>query len=198
MSSTPIGLQDRSDARSTRKIIFYGATSADGYTARPDGDVKWLDRPRPAGNYGMGEFYKSIDTVVMGRKTFGGKAHYPGKKNYVFSRTMPRSVLDVEFVRGDVSAFARQLRATEGKDIWLVGGAGLAAAFLDAGQLDEFIIHVAPILIGEGIPLIQPRHRLVRLELLSSQQYEDGAVRLHYRVPRNETTKEPKNGERLK
>ena len=52
-----------------RKIIVYIATSADGFIARSDGSVDWLDRPRPKGNYGMGAFYKSIDTVLWGRKT---------------------------------------------------------------------------------------------------------------------------------
>ena len=53
-----------------RKIIVYIATSADGYIARTDGDVGWLDRPRPKGNYGMGEFLKTIDTILWGRKTY--------------------------------------------------------------------------------------------------------------------------------
>jgi hypothetical protein len=52
-----------------RKIIVYIATSADGFLARSDGSVDWLDRPRPKGNYGMGAFYQSIDTVLWGRKT---------------------------------------------------------------------------------------------------------------------------------
>ena len=169
-----------------RKVVVYVATSADGYIARPDGDVAWLDRPRPPGNYGMGEFYASIDTVVMGRKTYElaqqfGQTAYPGKRNYVFSRSRAGSPMPaVEFVRDEVGAFARRLRGTEGKDVWLVGGAGLIAAFLDEGQVDEFIIHVVPIFIGEGIPLLQPRHRSVPLTLLAAEPSPDGVVRLHY------------------
>jgi len=168
-----------------RKVIVYVATSADGYIARPDGDVAWLDRPRPPGNYGMGDFYASIDTVVMGRKTYDlalqfGQTAYPGKKNVVFSRTHRGSAGAVDFVSDDVGAFARRLRGGEGKDVWLVGGAGLIASFLDEGQIDEFIVHVVPIFIGEGIPLLQPRHRSVPLALLASEPYPDGVVRLHY------------------
>ena len=180
-----------------RKIIVYIATSADGYIARPDGDVAWLDRPQPKGNYGMAAFYKSVDTVLMGRKTHEiglklGQDAYPGKKNYIFSRTRRRSRNpDVEFVAGAVGGFARQLRGGEGKNIWLMGGGELVAAFLDEGQIDEFIIHIIPIFIGEGIPLIQPRHRSVPLTLLSSRPYSDGVVRLHYAVlpqsPRDQT-----------
>jgi dihydrofolate reductase len=171
-----------------RKIIVYVATSADGYIARPDGDVAWLDRPRTAGDYGMGKFYRSIDTVLMGRKTYEiglqlGQKSYPGKKNYVFSRARRRRrSADIEFVSGPVGDFVRQLRATKGKNIWLVGGAELAAAFLDAGQVDEFIIHVVPTFIGAGIPLLQPRHRTVPLQLQSCRSYRDGVVRLHYSV----------------
>jgi dihydrofolate reductase len=171
-----------------RKIIVYIATSADGFIARPDGDVAWLERPRPKGNYGMAEFYRSVDTVLMGRKTYDmalkfGQTSYPGKLNYIFSRTPRRSeVVNVKFVMEDIAGFAKHLHGTRGKNIWLVGGAGLTAAFLDAGQVDEFIIHVIPVLIGEGIPLLAPRHRAIPLRLLSTRSYPDGVVRLHYRI----------------
>jgi len=172
-----------------RKIIYYVATSADGYIARTDGGVEWLDRPRPKGAYGMGAFFKSVDTVLMGRETyevgrrFGMEGH-PGKKTYVFTRARRRrtSARNVEFVRGPVGDFARRLRAEKGKDIWLMGGAALAASFLDEGQLDELFIHVVPVLIGEGIPLFQTRQRSTQLSLISSHAYPDGVVRLHYSV----------------
>ena len=171
-----------------RKIIYYVATSADGYIARPDGGVEWLDRPMPKGNYGMGAFYKSVDTVLMGRETYEvgrrfGQEGQPGKKNYVFTRKRLRTrAPNVEFVRAPVGEFARRLRAEKGKDVWLMGGAALAASFLDEGQIDEFIIHVIPVLIGEGIPLVQPRRRSTNLSLVSTQAFPDGVVRLHYSV----------------
>jgi len=173
-----------------RKIIVYVATSADGFIARPDGDVGWLDRPRVAGNYGMNEFYRSIDTVLMGRKTYEkglklGQTSYPGKRNFVFSRTMPQSAArEVEIIAGDAAKFARDLRTTPGKHIWLVGGGELIASLLDFGQVDEFIIHVIPILIGEGIPLVAPRHRAAPLALVSARSFPDGVAQLHYRVER--------------
>jgi dihydrofolate reductase len=175
-----------------RKIIVYIATSADGYIARPDGAVEWLDRPRPRGNYGMGAFYKSIDTILWGRKTYdvalgftGGKGVGTGAgvKNYVFSRRPPKShTADVEFVHQPIKTFAKRLRATPGKDVWIMGGAGLIGSFLDAGEIDEFVIHVVPTIIGKGIPLIAPRHRLVPLALLSTRRFPDGVVKLHYAV----------------
>ena len=64
----------------------------------------------------------------------------------------------------------------------MMGGAGIIASFLDEGEIDEFIIHVIPVLIGEGIPLIAPRHRTVRLKLIACTKFADGVVRLHYAV----------------
>jgi dihydrofolate reductase len=178
--------------RRPRKIIAYLATSADGYIARPDGGVEWLDRPRPPGDYGMEKFFRSIDTILLGRKTYdvalrlsGGKGIGSGQrvKNYVFSRRPPKShTADVEFVREPVARFAKRLRATPGKDVWMMGGGGLIGSFLDAGEIDEFVIHVIPTIIGKGIPLVAPRHRLVPLRLLSSRRFSDGVVRLHYAV----------------
>lgn len=184
----------RKVARDQTKNIVSIATSADGFIARPDGSVEWLDRPRSAGDYGMRAFYRSIDTILWGRKTYeialafqqqGVKgAEFDTRiKNYVFSRTPPRSAPPgVEFINEPAAAFAKRIRALRGKDIWLMGGAGLIASFLDEGEIDEFIIHVIPTFIGEGIPLLAPGHRLVPLTLLSSRRFTDGVLRLHYAV----------------
>ena len=176
-----------------RKIIVYIATSADGFIARKDGAVDWLDRPRTAGDYGMGKFYKSIDTILWGRKTYDlvlrfqkeGKdvPDMSGIKNYAFSRRPPKKVArGFEFVKEPIKKFAKRLRAQKGRDIWMMGGAGIIGSFLDCGAIDEFIIHVIPTFIGEGIPLIAPRHRTVALNLVSIKKFSDGVVRLHYAV----------------
>ena len=179
---------------SNRKIIVYIATSADGYIARTDGSVDWLERPRTAGDYGMKDFFKSIDTILFGRKTFDQSLKFDRKsvkrnlantRNYVFTHKPPRSKLNVTFVNEPIKDFANGLRATPGKDIWMMGGGAIIGSFLDAGELDEFIIHVIPTFIGEGIPLIAPRHRSVELSLLSTHAYKDGVVRLHYRVEKS-------------
>lgn len=180
-----------------RKIIVYIATSADGYIARPDGDVEWLNRRPRTVDYGMREFYPTIDTILWGRKTYDWLLNYCKKRgktkglfdtrvaNYVFSRRPPkRAAPGVEFISQPVKAFAQRLRAMPGKQIWMMGGAGLIASFLDAGEIDEFDIHVVPVFIGEGIPLVAPRHRDVPLRLRSSRKYPDGVVRLRYEVER--------------
>jgi len=178
-----------------RKIIARVATSADGFIARPDGSVEWLDRSRPKHFYGMGEFYKSVDTILLGRKTYevalefqkSGtvKSAFDAKmKNYIFSRTLAASdaAPGTELVTQPVKAFSQRLRSEPGKDIWMMGGGEIIASFLDEGGIDEFIINVIPVFIGEGIPLIAPRHRLVPLKLVSSEAFEDGVVGLHYSV----------------
>ena len=183
--------------KARRKIIVYIATSADGYIARPDGDVEWLNRRPRTVDYGMGQFYPTIDTILWGRKTYDWLLNYyktRGKTkglfdtkvaNYVFSRKPPkRAAPGVTFVSEPVKTFARRLRATSGKQIWMMGGGELIASFLDAGEIDEFDIHVIPVLIGEGIPLVAPRHRDVPLRLRSSRKYPDGVVRLRYEVGR--------------
>jgi dihydrofolate reductase len=175
----------------SRKIIVYAATSADGFIARPDGDIDWLtSRPAPKGFYGIGEFAASIDTKILGRKTYEKSltlgAKFDGKtKIYVFSARSPAAAphAGVEFVSEPIEAFARRLRAARGKDIWMMGGGGIIGSFLEAGAIDQFIINVMPVLIGEGIPLIALGYRHVPLKLLSTRQFDDGVVQLHYEVP---------------
>jgi dihydrofolate reductase len=147
---------------SRRKIIVYIATSMDGYIARSDGGVDWLNRPLPKGGYGMDAFARSIDTVLWGRKTYdfavrmGGLGAYGNLKHYVFSRQPPSDPLsEVEFVSGPIPEFAAKLRARKGKNIWM---------------------------IGEGIPLVAPHHRNIPLELISSRSFSDGVVHLNYTV----------------
>jgi dihydrofolate reductase len=184
-----------------RKIIVYIATSADGFIARADGSVDWLERPQPPGDYGMGAFFKTIDTILWGRKTYdvglemnGGSlgVYGSGIKNYVFSRRRPRKhAPEVEFVKEPIGEFAKRLRASPGKNIWMMGGAGIIASFLDAGEIDEFIIHVIPTFIGEGIPLVEPKRRDIELKLLSVRNYPDGVIRSHYAVQRAARTPKP-------
>ena len=135
---------------SSRKIIVNIATSADGYIARRDGAIDWLTRrPPPKGFYGLGKFAKSIDTKVLGRKTFDWSLRNGAKfgndaPHCIFSRRSPPKSLPtgVEFLGNDISGFLSRLRAAKGKNIWLMGGGEIIASFLDANAIDEFIISV--------------------------------------------------------
>ena len=123
-----------------RRIVVFAGTSADGFIARPDGDIAWLtSRPKLDGFYGIGEFTASIDTKILGRKTYEKSlamgARFDAKTRcYVFStQAAPGAHPEgVEFVSEPIAAFARRLRAADGKDIWMMGGGGIIASFLDA------------------------------------------------------------------
>jgi len=172
-----------------RKVIVHIAASADGFIARPDDDLEWLtSRPDPEGFYGMEAFMESIDTKLLGRKTYEVSLRLGEKfdsgRTIVFSRHAPPAGAPpgMEFVSGAIGPFVSRLREEPGKDIWLMGGGELIASFLDERAIDEFVISVVPVFIGEGIPLIAPRHRHVPLDLVSVERFEDGLVQLHYRV----------------
>ena len=164
--------------------------SADGYVARPDGNLDWLTRwPAPKGFYGLPKFSSSIDAKILGRKTFDlsvkmGASFTAKDVHYVFSRGAPPVSVPagVQFVTESIRTFAKRLRKQAGKDIWMMGGGEIIGSFLDESAIDEFIITVVPILIGEGIPLIAPRHCEVPLRLLSLRRFQDGVIQLHYEV----------------
>jgi len=176
-----------------RKIIVHIAASADGFIARSDGSVDWLERLK--GEYGMAAFYASIDTILWGRKTYDMALDFQKKgiagsnfdarvRNYVFTHNVPKEAVPagIEFVVEPVKEFAGRLRGEKGKDIWMMGGAEIIASFLDAGEIDEFVISVIPTFIGEGIPLIAAQRRTVPLKLISSTKFPDSVVQLHYGV----------------
>ena len=173
-----------------RKVIVHIATSADGYIARSDGDLEWLtSRPAPEGFYGMNAFMKSIDTKILGRKTYEASMRLGAKfdskdRTIVFSRhPRPKDAPPtVEFTDDAIGLFVKRLRESQGKDIWLMGGGEIIASFLDAQAIDEFVISVVPIFIGDGIPLIARRHLHVPLSLRSTERFEDGLVQLRYAV----------------
>ena len=173
-----------------RKVIVHIAMSADGYIARTDGDLQWLTaRPAPAGFYGIDAFMQSIDTKVLGRKTYEASlrmgANFDSKRRTIVFSRHPRpkdAPPTVEFTDEAIGVFVNRLRKSQGKDIWLMGGGEIIASFLDAQAIDEFVISVVPIFIGDGIPLIARRHRHVSLSLRSTEKFEDGVVQLRYAV----------------
>ena len=186
-------MRKSAEAPARRKIIVHIATSADGYIARLDDDMEWLtSRPAPKGFYGMPEFERSIDTKILGRKTYDWSrrlgAAFGGKtEHFVFSQQAPPKKLPsgVHFVNDPIAVFAERLRQMEGKNIWLMGGGGIIASFLDANAIDEFVVSIVPVFIGEGIPLLAPRHRHIPLSLRSVKPFPDGVVQVHYEVIKN-------------
>jgi dihydrofolate reductase len=181
-----------SKGKQMRKVTFGGANSFDNYFARKDDSVDWLiwtDEVAPI----MAEFWKSIDTIVMGRRTYevalrmgvGGGA-YPGMKNYVFSRTMKQNPKkkdkNLEFISEDAAEFVRKLKGQEGKDICVMGGGLLAKSLFEANLIDEIGFNIHPVLLGSGIPVFHEMDHQIDLELLECKSLKNGCVMVTYRV----------------
>lgn len=171
-----------------RKVTFGGANSLDNYFARPDHAVDWLLWGDEAAAV-MADYWKTIDTVLMGRKTYevalrsGYSDGYPGMKNYVFSRTLPEGPADgVTVVRDDAAGFVRDLKEQDGKDICLMGGGELARSLFEADLIDEIGFNIHPVLLGSGVPLFHPMTRQIDLELTVCRPFKNGCVYVTYRV----------------
>lgn len=173
-----------------RKIILYIATSLDGYIARENGSVDFLDVYNESGDdYGYKEFYDSIDTIIMGGTTYGQfgsskkfKSFYMGKPIFVFSRKNSGKNENVTFVNENVKEFVNTLNPTTSKNIWMLGGASILDEFLKNDLVDEFIITVMPVLLGKGISLFKKGHVERKLKLLNVKTHDLGVVQLHYMI----------------
>lgn len=170
-----------------RHVTFGVANSLDNFIARKDHAVDWLLWGKEVASI-TAAYWKTIDTVVMGRKTYEvavkmGTTAYPGVKNYVFSRTMRKSPDErVEIVSADAAEFVRKLKKQKGKGICVMGGGELANSLFEAGVIDEIGFNVHPVLLGSGIPLFLPMTRQVNLELLECTPFKNGCVFVRYRV----------------
>jgi dihydrofolate reductase len=173
-----------------RKVTFGGASSLDNYFAREDGAVDWLMWSDEAAEV-MGDYWKTIDTVVMGRKTYEaarkmskGKSNpYPGMKSYVCSRTLKASKgKSAVIISSDAVQLVRKLKKEPGKDICVMGGGKLAHSLLEAGLIDEIGFNIHPVLLGSGIPLFYAMKRQIDLELLDCKRFKNCCVCVSYRV----------------
>ena len=172
-----------------RTVIFRVANSLDNYIARKDGSFDWLLSGEEALS-DLTEFWQTIDTVVIGRKTYepvlkSGKPFptYPGVKNYVLSRTLIESLdKNVEIIGEDAVEFIHKLKNQEGKDIFIMGGGLLAKPLFEANLIDEVGVNIHPLLLGSGIPMFHEMNHEVALELLHCMTYKNGCVAITYRV----------------
>jgi dihydrofolate reductase len=170
-----------------RTVTYGGASSLDGYIARTDGGVDWLLWSADVEAI-MAGFWPTIDTVVMGRKTWEVAAGasksdggYPGMASYVCSRSMKAAPAGVT-IASDGVALVRQLKMEPGKDICLLGGGDLARSLFEAGLIDRVGLNVHPILLGSGVPVFRAMSRDVRLALEEARPLEHGCVYVTYRV----------------
>jgi len=173
------------------RIVTYGAAcSLDGFIAPSDGSMDWLHFSRDVQEF-MSTYWASIDTMLMGRKTWevvvgmGGRSGGGGMKGvttYIFSRTLDRVGHGAHLVSEDAGDFVRQLKEQPGKGICVMGGGELAQSLFAAGVIDEVGLNVHPILLGSGVPFFRDAGRRISLELAESKVIDGGCVLSTYRV----------------
>ncbi|MBY0595719.1 dihydrofolate reductase family protein [Bacillus bingmayongensis] len=172
-----------------REVILYIGTSLDGFIAKEDDDLQWLYDTEGEGDNGYTEMYQSIDTTIMGKKTYDYVMKhtetfpYPDKKCYVFTTSKKGSSEYVNFVNEDVVTFTKKLKEQKGSKIWMVGGAGILDAFIKEDLIDEYIITVSPHILGSGIPLFKEKNPQIDLILIDTKRFGQ-FVQLHYKVKR--------------
>jgi len=172
---------------SGRKVILYIAMSADGFIAKEDGDIGFLSVvDTPGEDYGYNDFIQSIDTVIMGRKTydkvmsFGIDFPHADRECYVLSRTQSGADENVSFYNGDVADLIADIRKQEGMNIFCDGGSEVIHQLMGKNLIDQFIISIIPIFLGKGIPLFQSGRPENYLRLTRSVSFPSGLVQLWY------------------
>jgi len=169
-----------------RKLILQLAVSLDGYIEGPNGEYDWCFVDQ---DYGMTEFFKRIDSVFYGRKSYelaltlgDVELPHPRLTEYVFSTTLCNVRPGATLINGDIKAQVLLIKNEPGKDIWLFGGASLTTSLLNLGLVDEIIMAIHPIILGRGKPLFGDIHNRVGLTLIKNKVYTTGLVSLAYSI----------------
>lgn len=171
------------------RIVYYVASSLDGFIADPDDDLGWLLQfGFEAFQEHYDRFLASVGAVVMGSTTYEfvrreGAWPYELPAWVLTSAERPQPEGgEVRFVSGDVSELLPAVRESAGeRDVWIVGGGAVAARFAEAGALDEIRVTIMPVLLGGGRPLL-PMRRTAPFELVGSTPFPGGAIELVYRL----------------
>lgn len=168
-----------------RKIILYIATSLDGYIADGNGNISFLSLvENPPEDYGYKEFVDSIDTVIMGRKTydkilsFGIEFPHKNKKCFVISKSKTGSNQNVDFYNGNLNELIERIRKNPGKNIYCDGGAEMVHELMKVQLIDQYIISIIPILLGNGTHLFKSGFMQQELNLRKTLSYPSGLVQL--------------------
>ncbi len=173
-----------------RKISLFIAMSLDGYIAKPNDDLSFLKLVEKEGeDYGYAEFTSNIDTIIIGRKTYDyvvneiGASHYDnGQRDiYVITRTERPQVGRTTFYTGNITELVKQLKSENGKNIYCDGGAEVINELLKHNLIDEFIVSVIPVLLGNGTRLFKDGRPEQALEFITAKTFETGLAQLHYK-----------------
>lgn len=168
------------------KISIYIAVSIDGYIARKDNSLDWLDRVGGFDeDYGFQKLLSRIDAVVLGRKTYEIASTvpdpYPGKRVVVLSNSLHSIKEGMELYRGDLTQLISKLYREGIKHIWVDGGATISQ-FLESQLVDTMTLSIIPLILGGGVPLFNVIGKEIPCRLISSQSYQSGLVQLNYEI----------------
>src|SRR5258705_7493734 len=170
-----------------RKLILSVAVSLDGFIEGPHGEYDWcmLDQ-----DYGLSAFFKRVDTLFMGRKTYemaqamgdAAPSGFPKFKEYIFSTTLTAVKEGAVLIKTNIKEEVEKIRNEKGKDIWLFGGAGLTTSLMNLGLVDELSLAVHPVLLGQGKHLFNNIKDRIKLTLVETKTYSSGLVSLTYSI----------------
>lgn len=173
-----------------RKVVLYISMSLDGFLATKDDDISWLSIVERKGeDYGYRAFNETVDTYIVGSKTYekilsltnGSFSHAQQNACYVITRKERKSEKGVTFYNKGVKSLIEELKSKEGKNIYCDGGAMVVKMLIEENLIDEYIISIIPIILGEGKRLFKDETSRVELETISSKKYESGLIQVHYK-----------------
>lgn len=171
-----------------RKVILYIAASLDGYIAKPNDDLSFLSIvQKDDEDYGYSVFINSVDTVILGRKTYNWVMKqvpvfpHADKNTFIITRNAKPSIGKVNFYSGSLKELISKLKSESGKNIFIDGGAEIVHELLKENLIDEFIISIIPVFVGSGIKLFKDGRPEQTLELVSVKKFEKGLAQLHYK-----------------
>lgn len=176
-----------------RKLSLFIAASLDGYIAKPNDDLSFLKAVEKEGeDYGYSDFTATIDTLIIGRKTYDyvvkeiGAAHYDNGQREVFiiTRTPRPSVGKTTFYTGNLNELIQRLKSQGGKNLYCDGGAEVINELMQNDLIDEYIISIVPVLLGNGTKLFKDGRPEQLLEFVKSKSFDTGLTQLHYRRKR--------------
>ena len=177
-----------------RKVILSAALTLDGMIARPDGSFDFIppSDPECQADNELAQLFASVDVIAMGRKTLDDVRRHTGEgpppiegETYIFSRTEPPGERGgLIYTSQPPTEWLAGIRGRAGKNIFLMGGGELAAAFLAEDLVDEMLLAVIPVLLGDGVRLFNGGFSQRNLELIESQSDKSGLVSLKYRRTR--------------
>lgn len=174
-----------------RKIFLYIAMSLDGYIARKNHDLEWLFKFNvPDEDYGYNEFIKNVDTIIMGRTTYdevvkmGHEYPHGDKEYYILTHRVDASKKNLFFYNGDLRELVLNLKSKQGGDIY-VDGSAVINELMKHHLIDEYIISIIPIFLGDGIRLFNDGRPEEQLQLIECEKFKTGLIQLHYKINSN-------------